>query len=109
MNDYYLRTTDATALYNALEAAGIVREIPQDERTSEHAWAVTDAHRYALDVIGVIYRPTGKMLTTDEGETQEMAPLPGWHANLRVMGEFDAETLADLAIDAPKNPARGWA
>ena len=34
--DYYLKAADATALYNALEAAGIVREIPQEERTSEH-------------------------------------------------------------------------
>jgi hypothetical protein len=102
MNDIYLKAPTADALYTALEAAGV---IAQDE-TGYH---VTDAHRYALDVIGVIYRPTGKMLTTDEGETQEMAPLPGWHANLRVMGEFDAETLADLAIDTPKSPARGWA
>lgn len=102
MNDIYLKAPTADALYAALEAAGVIIK-------GEGGYRVTDAHRFALDVIGVIYRPTGKMLTTDEGETPEMAPLPGWHANLRVMGEFDAETLADLAIDAPKNPARGWA
>lgn len=102
MNDIFLKAPNADALYAALEAAGVVTQ-------DETGWRVTDNHRFALDVIGVIYRPTGKMLTTDEGETPEMAPLPGWHANLRVMGEFDAETLADLAIDVPKNPARGWA
>jgi len=29
----------------------------------------------AVDVIGVIYKPTGKMLPADEGEVPEMAPL----------------------------------
>ena len=102
MTDIYLKAATAEALYNALEAAGVVAK-------GEDGYRVTDAHQYALDVIGTIYRPTGTVITTPEGEVDEMRPLPGYHANLRVMGEFDAELLADLCIDAPQNPARGWA
>lgn len=101
MTDLYLKADTAEALHNALEAAGVVAK--------GEGWHVTDGHRFALDVIGVIHRPTGKVLQTPEGEADKMRSLPGYHANLRVMGEFDPELLADLCIDAPKNPARGWA
>jgi len=102
MTDIYLRADTAEALYDALEAAGVVTE-------GEDGYHVTDGHRFALDVIGTIYRPTGTVIQTPEGEVDEMRPLPGYHANLRLMGEFDAELLADIAIDPPNNPARGWA
>jgi hypothetical protein len=100
--DIYLKAKSEAALYEALEAAGVVTQ-------GEDGWHVTDGHKYALDVIGVIYKPTGKMLDTDMGEVPETAPLPGYHANLRVMtADFDPESLADLACN-PKAPARGWA
>jgi hypothetical protein len=102
--DYYLRTTDATALYKALEAAGIVAQ-------GEDGWHVTDGHKYALDVIGTIYKPTGEMTLVDGIETPVMAKVDGFHANLRVIdaSSFDADTIADIVINAPRNPARGWA
>jgi len=104
MSDYYLRATTAAALYSALEAAGVVTQ-------GEDGWHVTDGHRYALDVIGTIYAPTGKTLKTDEGDAPEMKPLPGYHANLRVINasNFDANMLNKIAINVPTNPARGWA
>ena len=110
MTDYYLRATDATALYNALEAAGIVREISQDERTSEHAWAVTDGHKYALDVIGTIYRQK----LTESVSDPDMIPVEavdGFHANLRVvnMSDFDVNKIAEIVLETPNNPVRGWA
>jgi hypothetical protein len=62
----------------------------------------------AIDVIGVIYKPTGKMLKAKKGEepAPEMKPLPGWHANVR----HNAETpeLAAYAVQ-PQQPTRGWA
>ena len=100
--DIYLKAKSEAALYEALEAAGVVTK-------GENGYHVTDGHKFALDVIGVIYKPTGKMLDTDMGEVPETAPLPGYHANLRVMGEFDLELFKDIAIDAPNNPSRGWA
>jgi len=104
MSDYYLRATTAAALYSALEAAGVVTQ-------GEGGYHVTDAHRYALDVIGAIYAPTGKMLQNDEGEVPEMKLLDGFHANLRVIdaSNFDVNMLNKIAINAPTNPARGWA
>jgi len=104
MSDYYLRATTAAALYSALEAAGVVTQ-------GEGGYHVTDAHRYALDVIGAIYAPTGKMLQNDEGEVPEMKLLDGFHANLRVINasNFDVNMLNEIAINAPTNPARGWA
>jgi len=104
MNDYYLRASDATALYDVLEAAGVVTE-------GDQGWQVTDAHKYALDVIGAIYKPTGKVLQTEDGEVPEMKPVDGFHANLRVinMSDFDVNKIAKILLETPNNPVQGWA
>lgn len=60
----------------------------------------------AVDVIGTIWKPTGKMLQTDEGEVPQMAPVPGYHANVRHTAE--APELDVWAVQ-PKNPVRMWA
>jgi len=63
--------------------------------------------RYAaIDVIGAIYKPTGKMLKTDEGNMPEMAPVGGWHVNVRHTDEMpELETW----VVTPKTPSRVWA
>jgi hypothetical protein len=60
----------------------------------------------AIDVIGTIYKPTGKMLKSDEGSYPEMAPLDGYHANVRVLKE--APELEAYRVH-PVTPARVWA
>jgi hypothetical protein len=60
----------------------------------------------AVDVVGQIFKPTGKMLKTDEGEVPEMAPLDGWHVNVRHTDE--APELAPYQV-FPVTPARMWA
>jgi hypothetical protein len=60
----------------------------------------------AVDVIGVIYKPTGEMIQTDEGEVPEMAPLDGWHVNVR---HTEPAPELDAYKVAPKSPVRGWA
>jgi len=104
MNDIYLKANTADALYDALIFAGVVKEV-------EGRFVVADAHKFALDVIGTIYKPTGSMIQADEGEVPEMAAIDGYHANLRVIkaDDFDSETLAGITINVPNNPARGWA
>jgi len=63
--------------------------------------------RYAaIDVIGTIYKPTGKVLKTPEGPVDEMAPVEGWHANVRHTAE--APELVAFQV-FPQNPVRGWA
>lgn len=59
----------------------------------------------SVDVIGAIYRPTGEMLLGEDGEYPAMAPLDGWHVNLR--GELPDE-LAPYVV-TPAQPVRVWA
>lgn len=60
----------------------------------------------AIDVIGTIYKPTGNMIDTDEGEVPEMAPVDGWHVNVRHNAE--APELEAYRV-FPKAAQRGWA
>jgi len=57
-----------------------------------------------IDTIGVIYKPTGEMLQGEDGEYPEMAPIAGWHVNVRLVGE-DGTTLMPYAV-TPTTPVR---
>jgi hypothetical protein len=76
-------------------------------------YLVTTTHDYAIDLVGVIYEPTGVTLTDDEGnEYPATAPLDGWHLNIRLLN--DTMRAAVEAIDAtygvtPISPSRVWA
>ena len=76
------------------------------------AYLVTGSADHAFDIIGLIHKATGVMLTDDEGmEYPEMAPVPGWHINLRIRGDYmrdDAEAIdADFGVE-PATPHRTW-
>ena len=60
----------------------------------------------AIDVIGIIYKPTGKMITADEGEVPEMAPVAGWHVNVRHTSKVPE--LERYRVH-PVTPQRMWA
>jgi len=60
----------------------------------------------AVDVIGTIFKPTGKTLMTEEGEVFEHAPIDGWHANVRHTAE--APELDAYKVEV-KTPSRAWA
>lgn len=59
----------------------------------------------AVDVVGVIYKPTGKVIATDEDDVPEMAPLEGWHVNVRTKDE--APDLEAYRVH-PTSPVRVW-
>ena len=59
----------------------------------------------AIDVIGTIYKPTGKMLSTEDGQVAENTPVDGWHVNVRHKSE--APELAAYAV-TPSSPERVW-
>jgi len=62
-----------------------------------------------IDTIGLIYKPTGTTLTDGEGnEYPEMAAIPGWHVNVRLMDGEDAEPLEAYRVQVA-NPMRVWA
>lgn len=60
----------------------------------------------AIDVVGVIWSPTGGTIETGEGPVPELAPVPGWHVNVRHVGP--APALAPFAITV-LNPKQVWA
>lgn len=77
-----------------------------DEATAMLALFDNERARYdAVDVIGVIYKPTGKMLKSDEGPVPEMKPVPGWHVNVR-----HSKKIAELSQYQifPQTPERVW-
>lgn len=79
--DYFLKFADQS------EADAMLYE--GEERQSKYV---------AIDVIGTIYKPVG--------DTLEMAPLDGWHVNVRhnaVASELTAYQIY------PQHPIREWA
>ena len=60
---------------------------------------------HAIDVIGVIYKPTGEMLLGEDGEYPAMAPQEGWYVNVRGPDASDLEPY----IVVVKTPVRVWA
>lgn len=102
--DYYLKAANKAALMTALEAVGVVKSYAvknQQGEVVETRFATTSG--YDLDLVGVIYKPTGNMVQqTVDGQTTEvpeMQALPGFHANLR--GPAD---LAPTVVVTPYEP-----
>jgi hypothetical protein len=61
-----------------------------------------------IDTIGIIYKPTGEMLQGEDGPYPEMAPVEGWHVNIRLMPDEELEPLEPYLV-YPNNPVRVWA
>ena len=100
--DYHLKFTDAAQADAVLfDSSEIVEgDVVETVKTPKYA---------AIDVIGQIWKPTGKMLPApdDSGDAvDEMAPLDGYHANVRHTAE--APELDAYKV-TPQNPVRGWA
>jgi len=92
--DYFLRFADEA------EANGVLFEGDGEERRAKYT---------AVDVIGTIYKPTGKVLPAPDGSgdaVDEMAPVEGWHVNIRHTA--DAPELEAFQV-FPATPARMWA
>lgn len=98
--NYYLKFKDQQDLQSALIAAKLAQMV--DDRFSVNG-------SIALDIIGIIHKPTGVMLTNDDGfEYPETKPLSGYHANL--LGELTQEQQELLPlVSEPKTPSRVWA
>ena len=63
----------------------------------------------AVDVVGVIYKPTGNVLPAEDESgdaVDEMAPIDGWHVNVRHTDE--APDLEAFRV-FPATPSRMWA
>ena len=127
--DFYFSFTDeaaaATALqpfYHQPQVQSVDAETGEklfDAETGEpimendgDAYLVTGSADHAFDTIGLIHKATGVMLTDAEGfEYPEMAPVPGWHVNLRIRGDYmraEAEAIDAAWGVEPVTPHRTW-
>ena len=100
--DYFLKFADEAEANAALftEQANVQDDVVETVLVPKYA---------AVDVVGVIYKPTGNVLPAEDesGEAvDEMAPIEGWHVNVRHTDE--APELDAYKVDV-KTPARMWA
>lgn len=102
-NDLMLRFSDEAEATEQLAAAGLLIEF----KTQESA-GYAPAPGASIDTIGVIYKPTGNTIITSMGEQPEMAPLPGWHVNVRLQADHLVPGLDPYRV-APLHPVRVWA
>ena len=103
--DFYFACADKAAAATALQ--------PFYRRPEEgDPYLVTRSADHAFDTVGLIHKATGVMLTDDEGmEYPEMAPIPGWHVNLRIRGDYmreEAEAIDAACGVSPVTPHRTW-
>ena len=97
--DYHLKFADQAEADSVLftEQTNVQGDVVETVKVPKYA---------AVDVIGVIWKSTGKTLKTPEGPVDEMAPLEGWHANVRHTAE--APELDAYKVEVA-TPVRGWA
>jgi hypothetical protein len=103
MTDLYLSFPDeaaAKAVLYRIEGA-----VEADPENGVEAQEGTEVANYAnIDTIGIIYKPTGE---TDEEGNPEMAPIEGWHVNVRLVDGEDADALEPFEV-TPNTPVRVW-
>ena len=100
--DYFLKFKDAAEADSILftEQTNVQGDVVETVKVPKYA---------AIDVIGTIYKPTGKVLPAPDGSGEavdEMAPIDGWHVNVRHTAE--APELDPYKV-FPKQAVRGWA
>lgn len=106
----YLRADDHARMMEALDAAGLTGSDPE---TGE-PMVGGDPHIIRLKLLPNLVETTGETLTDGAGfEYPEMAAVPGYHVNIFVHPDYEAEyrlALSDVLIDpAPETPIVDWA
>ena len=119
-NDFFLKLAseaDMPTVLTSFYRQDTITEV--DGETGEETvvnvgdpYMVKQTTDYAIDVVGVICRPTGNTLTDADGnEYPEQAPLDGWHVNIRLLGDTLRVTVEALDLIygvIPNTPARVW-
>jgi len=100
--DYFLKFADEAEANAALftEQTNVQGDVVETVLVPKYA---------AVDVVGTIYKPTGNVLPAEDESgdaVDEMAPLDGWHVNVRHTDE--APELDAYKVEV-KTPARMWA
>jgi hypothetical protein len=95
--DLYLRFDSESQANSVLFSTEITEG--EIEKTSRYT---------AIDIVGIIYKPSGNLIQSEEGAISEMLPLDGWHVNIRVTPNEDIGELEPYRISEPKTPTRAW-
>ena len=93
-HDYWLRGDSQGEVETAMASAGI---------------PLLPSTMSSYDAIGTIWRDTGEV---DADGNPVMEPIPGWHANLRMvraLTEGEEMALDGVLIQEPQHPVRVWA
>ena len=102
LNDIHFKFPDQATATNLLVNAKVWRKFT----TLDKKVIYSDTPDYLTDVIGLIYRPTGKTLVNEDGiEYDEMVDVGGWHVNLR--GQLPVE-IEPYKITVTGTPHRIW-
>lgn len=100
-HDYFLRFESEAQANSVL--------FTETEPVTFDADGTESTHRKAnypnIDVIGVIHKPTGKMIESDGIEYPEMAPIDGWHVNVR---STEQHPELEAYATTPTTPVRVW-
>ena len=102
--DYCLKfDSEAEARAVLYRIEGAVEADPENGIEAQEGYEV--ANYPAIDMIGVICKPTGQIINTTEGDVPEMVPVDGYHVNVRVLEE--APELEAYRV-FPVTPHRVW-
>ena len=102
MPDLYLRFADPDQAVSCLQTVGI--------QVEQGGALPVDGADFALDLVfgtGVIQQPTGEFIQMADDPIAIMAPLPGYHVNLRWRGETVPDGFVPYLIQ-PQSPALLW-
>lgn len=102
MQTRYFKFTDQTAAFALAAADGLTG---LDE--SGNPMLIRFSNRYAIDVIGTVYEPTGGTVTGSDGDSwTEMASIPGWHVNVRILDDTPLPVAFEPFEVFPATPTR---
>jgi hypothetical protein len=100
--DIHLKFPDQTTAVDLLLKTGIWLESSNLQDNVRYY----DAPNYLTDVIGLIYKPTGKKIrSVGDFEFDETADVGGWHVNFR--GELP-DAIKPYKITVTGTPQRIW-
>jgi hypothetical protein len=123
MIDYYLKFANQAEAEDVLSSLSFLTEIENEDESV----VIVSTGLASIDFVGIIHKPTGNMLEDIDGnEYPELAPLEGYHVNLRLaslpvtqsVDEVTGEVIEipspipDLLapyIVEPTTPSRVWA
>lgn len=102
MTDFYLKFASEEEAKSVLYT---VTPAVSDEETGVVSEETVKPNYMNIDVLGVIYEPTAEV---DADGYPILAPLDGWHVNVRVVDGENSTVLQSYAV-TPTAPRRVWA